>query len=235
MVPILEAVPNFSEGRDLGWIGELLQVIERESVEVLDWTADREHHRSVVTYIGDLESVEAASIAAALFAMDGIDLRTHQGLHPRIGALDVLPFVPLHDLTMDLAIESARRVAGRLAEEGIPVYSTEKRVTVRQRRDPTARSHRYDAVGSKRSRRGSQRAGSRTWPLLSGWANHIPLLVLLASVRAASCWRGTSLWRGYLSTLSRRSPESSASPEVGSSTCGRWRWSFPRVAGSRSP
>ncbi len=122
MVPVLEAVPNFSEGRDLGWIWELVQVIEREGVEVLDWSADRDHHRSVVTYIGDPKSVEAASISAALFAVEGIDLRTHQGIHPRIGALDVLPFVPLHDLTMDSAVESARRVAGRLAAEGIPVY-----------------------------------------------------------------------------------------------------------------
>ena len=122
MVPILEAVPNFSEGRDLGWIRELLDVIARDGVEVLDWTADRDHHRSVVTYIGDPESVEAASLAAALFAIDGIDLRTHEGLHPRIGALDVLPFVPLHDLTMDAAVESARRVGGQLAAEGVPVY-----------------------------------------------------------------------------------------------------------------
>ena len=122
MVPVLEAVPNFSEGRDLGWIRELVQVIAGEGAEVLDWTADRDHHRSVVTYIGDPESVEAASIAAAGFAVEGIDLRTHAGVHPRIGALDVLPFVPLHDLTMESAVKSARRVAGRLAEEGVPVY-----------------------------------------------------------------------------------------------------------------
>jgi glutamate formiminotransferase len=89
---------------------------------VIDWTADRDHHRSVVTYIGDPESVEAASLAAARFAIEGIDLRTHEGIHPRIGALDVLPFVPVHDLTMDSAVESARRVGGRLAAEGIPVY-----------------------------------------------------------------------------------------------------------------
>jgi glutamate formiminotransferase len=122
MVPVLEAVPNFSEGRDLGWIRELVQVIAGEGAEVLDWTADRDHHRSVITYIGDPESVEAASMEAALFAIDGIDLRTHAGVHPRIGALDVLPFVPLHDLTMDSAVESARRVGGRLAAEGVPVY-----------------------------------------------------------------------------------------------------------------
>ncbi len=122
MVPVLEAVPNFSEGQDLGWIQELVQVIAGEGVEVIDWTADGDHHRSVVTYIGDPESVEAASIAAARFASEGIDLRTHEGLHPRIGALDVLPFVPVHDLTMDSAVESARRVGSRLAAEGVPVY-----------------------------------------------------------------------------------------------------------------
>ena len=122
MVPVLEAVPNFSEGRDLGWVQELVQVIAGEGVEVIDWTADGDHHRSVVTYIGDPQTVEAASIAAARFAIEGIDLRTHQGVHPRIGALDVLPFVPVHDLTMASAVESARRVGGRLVEEGVPVY-----------------------------------------------------------------------------------------------------------------
>ena len=122
MVPVLEAVPNFSEGRDLGWIMEVVRVIAANGVEVLDWTADRDHHRSVVTYIGTPEDVEAASLAAGRFAMDGIDLRSHEGVHPRIGAMDVLPFVPLHDLTMDSAVLSARRVAARLAAEGLPVY-----------------------------------------------------------------------------------------------------------------
>ncbi len=122
MVPVLEAVPNFSEGRDLGWIQELVQVVAANGVEVLGWTADRDHHRSVVTYIGAPEDVEAASIAAARFAVEGIDLRSHEGVHPRIGALDVLPFVPLHDLTMDSAVRSARRVAGILAAEGVPIY-----------------------------------------------------------------------------------------------------------------
>jgi glutamate formiminotransferase len=122
MVPVLEAVPNFSEGRDLGWVRELVEVISGEGVEVIDWTADRDHHRSVVTYIGAPSAVEAASLMAARFAIDGIDLRTHQGVHPRIGALDVLPFVPVHDLSVEEAVESARRVASQLAAEGVPVY-----------------------------------------------------------------------------------------------------------------
>jgi glutamate formiminotransferase len=122
MVPVLEAVPNFSEGRDIGWIRELVQVIAANGVEVLDWTADREHHRSVVTYIGAPQDVESAALAAARFAIEGIDMRSHAGVHPRIGALDVLPFVPLHAMTVDAAVRSARRVASRLAAEGIPVY-----------------------------------------------------------------------------------------------------------------
>jgi glutamate formiminotransferase len=122
MVPVLEAVPNFSEGRDIGWIRELVQVIAANGVEVLDWTADREHHRSVVTYIGAPQDVESAALAAARFAIEGIDMRSHAGVHPRIGAVDVLPFVPLHDMTMDAAVRSARRVASRLAAEGVPVY-----------------------------------------------------------------------------------------------------------------
>ncbi len=122
MVPVLEAVPNFSEGRDVGWIQELVQVIAAHGVEVLDWTADRDHNRSVVTYIGAPDEVEAASLAAALFAIEGIDMRSHEGVHPRIGALDVLPFVPLNDLTMEAASRSAGRVADKLAAEGVPVY-----------------------------------------------------------------------------------------------------------------
>lgn len=122
MLPLLEAVPNFSEGRDLGWVRELVRVISGEGADVLDWTADPDHHRSVVTYIGAPATVERASLAAARFAIEGIDLRRHSGVHPRIGALDVLPFVPMGGLGMDVAVGSARRVARLLAEEGVPVY-----------------------------------------------------------------------------------------------------------------
>ncbi len=122
MLPLLEAVPNFSEGRDLGWVRELVQVIAGEGADVLDWSADPDHHRCVVTYIGAPETVERASLAAARFAIEGIDLRRHSGVHPRIGALDVLPFVPLEGLGMEVAVASARRVARLLAEEGVPVY-----------------------------------------------------------------------------------------------------------------
>jgi glutamate formiminotransferase len=122
MVKVLEAVPNFSEGRDLEKIRALVDVIARSGVEVLDWSADADHHRAVVTYIGDPPQVERASLDAARFALEHIDLKTHRGVHPRVGALDVLPFVPLHDLEMADAVASAYRVGAELGAMGIPVY-----------------------------------------------------------------------------------------------------------------
>jgi len=122
MVKVLEAVPNFSEGRDTAKVRALVDVIASRDVDVLDWSADADHHRSVVTYIGDPPDVEAASLAAARFALEHIDLRRHRGVHPRIGALDVLPFVPLQGVTMDDAVDSARRVGRGIADLGIPVF-----------------------------------------------------------------------------------------------------------------
>jgi glutamate formiminotransferase len=122
MLPVLEAVPNFSEGRDLDWLRELVGVIGRAGVEVLDSSADPDHNRSVVTFVGDPASVEAAAVAAARFAMERIDLREHRGVHPRVGALDVLPFIPLQGLTLADAARSAHRVGAALADLGLPVY-----------------------------------------------------------------------------------------------------------------
>lgn len=122
MTRVLEAVPNFSEGRDPATLEALVHVIAGHDVEVLDWSADPDHHRSVVTYIGAPPDVEEASVAAAGFAAQHIDLRRHQGVHPRVGALDVLPFVPVHGLDLSDAAAAARRVGARIASTGVPVY-----------------------------------------------------------------------------------------------------------------
>ena len=122
MVPVLEAVPNFSEGRDLGLVRRLVTAIEREGADVLDWSADPDHHRSVVTFIGEPAVVEDAAVAAARFAIEHIDLRGHSGVHPRIGAIDVLPLVPLQGLTLADAAASAHRVGSRIAELRLPVF-----------------------------------------------------------------------------------------------------------------
>lgn len=122
MVPVLEAVPNFSEGRDLNLVRELVDAIAGEGADVLDWSADPDHNRSVVTFVGDPDTVRAASLAAARLAIDSIDLARHQGVHPRIGALDVLPFVPLCGLSLKEVAGFARQVAGDLVGLGVPVY-----------------------------------------------------------------------------------------------------------------
>ena len=120
---VLESVPNFSEGRDLKVVGELAAAMRRPGVEVLDWSADHDHHRCVITLIGDPAAVEDAVVDAAAVAVEAIDLRRHQGVHPRIGALDVLPFVPLAGMRMDEAVASAHRVGERLVRElGVPIY-----------------------------------------------------------------------------------------------------------------
>lgn len=120
---VLEAVPNFSEGRDRGVVETIVEAVRRAGADVLDWSADADHNRSVVTFVGPPEVVEDASVAAAGVAMERIDLREHAGVHPRIGALDVLPFVPLAGLDLQDARAAARRVGRRLAEEvGVPVF-----------------------------------------------------------------------------------------------------------------
>jgi glutamate formiminotransferase len=122
MFPVLEAVPNFSEGRDPAWLADLVGRVSATGVDVLDSSADPDHNRSVVTFIGDPRSVEEASLVAARHALEHIDLRAHDGVHPRVGALDVLPFVPLHDLTLADAVRSAHRTGEALRELGVPVY-----------------------------------------------------------------------------------------------------------------
>jgi glutamate formiminotransferase len=122
MVRVMEAVPNFSEGRDLAKVRALVDTISATQVDVLDWSADADHHRCVITYIGDPPLVEAASVAAARFAMEHIDLREHRGVHPRVGALDVLPFVPLENVRMEDAVASAHRVGRHIGRLGVPVF-----------------------------------------------------------------------------------------------------------------
>lgn len=120
---ILEAVPNFSEGRDRAVIEEIVGAMSGAGATVLDWSADPDHNRCVATIIGPPDVVEDAAVAAVAVAVRRIDLRTHRGVHPRIGAADVVPFVPLTGLNMGDARASARRVGRRLAREvGVPAF-----------------------------------------------------------------------------------------------------------------
>jgi glutamate formiminotransferase len=121
--PLLECVPNVSEGRDAAVIKRLAGAIRGEGIEVVDAHRDVDHHRSVFTCLGPGRALEAAMLALARAAVAAIDLRVHEGVHPRVGALDVVPFVPLRGASMDDAVDAARRVGRALAVElGVPVF-----------------------------------------------------------------------------------------------------------------
>lgn len=122
MIRVLEAVPNFSEGRDPDFVAAIGSAFGRAGCDVLHSTMDPDHHRSVITVIGTPGAVENGAVAAARLALLSVDLRVHKGAHPRIGAMDVLPFVPLRGLEMADAVRSARRAGARIAELGVPVY-----------------------------------------------------------------------------------------------------------------
>jgi glutamate formiminotransferase len=118
-----EIVPNFSEGRNAETIAAAIAAAEAAGARVLDWSSDELHHRSVLTITGDATQVFDAAVALAGVAHERIDLREHRGLHPRIGALDVLPFVPLDGATMDEAVVLAHRAGARIWERfGVPSF-----------------------------------------------------------------------------------------------------------------
>jgi glutamate formiminotransferase / 5-formyltetrahydrofolate cyclo-ligase len=121
---LVECVPNFSEGRRPEVIDALAeQIRSTPGAQLLDLSADTDHNRSVLTFAGEPASVGTAMEAAVAVALDKIDMNRHEGQHPRIGAVDVIPFVPLGETTMDECIELARAFGKRIAERfELPVY-----------------------------------------------------------------------------------------------------------------
>jgi glutamate formiminotransferase/glutamate formiminotransferase/formiminotetrahydrofolate cyclodeaminase len=118
----LEAVPNFSEGRDRATIDAIGAALDRHA-ELLDVHSDADHNRSVFTLVGGDDEIVEALLAAVAEARERIDLRRHEGAHPRIGAADVVPVVPLEPSDLERARAAARRVAERIGSElGLPVF-----------------------------------------------------------------------------------------------------------------
>lgn len=124
---VMEVVPNFSEGRNLEVVEKIVENFKNvEGVKLLDYSSDKDHNRTVVTVVGEPENLLKPIVNAAKTAMDLIDLRNHFGEHPRMGAMDVCPFIPIKNCNMDDAIALAKEVGEALGNEGIPVFLYEK-------------------------------------------------------------------------------------------------------------
>lgn len=128
MNKLIECVPNFSEGRDLEKIEQIVQAFRaKEGVKLLDYSSDRDHNRMVITAIGEPEPLKKAMIEAIGVATRLIDLTKHRGEHPRLGATDVVPFIPIRNTSMEEAVTLAKEVAAEAAElYGIPMFLYEK-------------------------------------------------------------------------------------------------------------
>jgi glutamate formiminotransferase len=137
MKKIIECVPNFSEGRDLKKIEKIVAPFRgKETVKLLDYQNDEDHNRAVVTVVGEPNSLKAAVIEAMGVAIEFIDMRTHQGQHPRMGAIDVVPFIPVKNAsveeTVDLSKETAKEVADKYK---LPVFLYELSASRAERRN----------------------------------------------------------------------------------------------------
>ncbi|NNG68229.1 glutamate formimidoyltransferase [Caldanaerobacter subterraneus] len=137
MNQIIECVPNVSEGRDQEKISELIkEVVSTEGVKLLDYSSDKDHNRTVITFVGDKEGVKEAAFKLIRKASEIIDMRYHKGEHPRIGAVDVVPFVPVKNVTMEECVQIARELGERVGKElNIPVYLYEEAATTPERKN----------------------------------------------------------------------------------------------------
>ena len=149
---ILECVPNFSEGRDMSVIKQITDVIESvEKVKLLDVDPGKDTNRTVVTFVGDPEAVAEAAFLSVKKASEVIDMSKHRGEHPRMGATDVCPFIPVSGITMEETVIIARKVAERIGKElNIPVFCYENAAFNETRRNlASCRAGEYEGLEKK--------------------------------------------------------------------------------------
>ncbi|HFI0424963.1 TPA: glutamate formimidoyltransferase [Streptococcus suis] len=128
MAKLVECIPNFSEGRNQEIIAGLVATAKSvPGVTLLDYSSDQSHNRSVFTLVGDEESIQEGAFQLVKYASEKIDMTKHTGEHPRMGATDVLPFVPVKDISMEECVQLAKKVAERINKElAIPVFLYEE-------------------------------------------------------------------------------------------------------------
>ncbi|HUY81529.1 MAG TPA: glutamate formimidoyltransferase [Acidobacteriaceae bacterium] len=121
--PLIECVPNFSEGREPEVVEAIVAAMAVDGVFLLDYSLDTDHHRSVVTIAGTPAAVMEAAVRGVGKAVERIDLTQQQGVHPRIGAADVIPFVPVRDISLEQCVLLARQAGAEIwSRYGVPVY-----------------------------------------------------------------------------------------------------------------
>lgn len=149
---IVECVPNFSEGRDLNKVEKILDVFRgKRDVKLLDYSSDEDHNRTVVTVVGELDALKDVVVEAIGKAVELIDLTKHEGQHPRMGAVDVVPFIPIKNVTVEEADNLAKEVAKEASEKfGLPFFLYEKSATAPHRENlANVRKGQFEGMAEK--------------------------------------------------------------------------------------
>ena len=152
MNKIMECVPNFSEGRDLQKIDKIVAPFRgKQGVKLLDYSNDEDHNRLVVTVVGEPEPLRDAVLEAIGVAVELIDLNHHQGQHPRMGAVDVVPFIPFRNVTMEEAVALSKEVGKEVAKRyNLPVFLYEKSASAPHRENLAAvRKGEFEGMAEK--------------------------------------------------------------------------------------
>lgn len=149
---VVQCVPNFSEGRDLDKVERIINPFRgKEGVKLLDYSTDFDHNRAVVTVVGEPEAVKHAMIEAMGIAIEEIDMTKHEGQHPRMGAIDVVPFIPIKNMTMEEAVELAKEVGKEAWEKyNLPIFLYEKAASNPERENlATVRKGQFEGMAEK--------------------------------------------------------------------------------------
>lgn len=152
MSKLIECVPNYSEGRDLAKVEKIVDCFRgKEGVKLLDYSSDENHNRSVVTVIGEPEALKTAVIESIGKAVELIDLTKHEGQHPRMGCVDVVPFIPVREATVEDADRLAKEVAKEASEKfGQPFFLYEKSATAPHRENlASIRKGQFEGMAEK--------------------------------------------------------------------------------------
>lgn len=152
MAKIIESIPNISEGKNKAIIEACVdQIRETAGCTLLQYSSDPSHNRTVITYMGSPKACEEASVKLAKKAVQLIDLTKHVGEHPRMGCVDVMPFVPIKDATMEDCIELSKRVGERISKEAdLPVFLYEKSASAPHRENlANVRSGQFEGMAEK--------------------------------------------------------------------------------------